>query len=136
MDQADRDALIACRGDLVDQGFDLGPVQCNQHSAGGIHAFGHRETALAGQQRFGQLKVQVVLLKPAFGAHFDDIAKAVGGNQGRLGTTPFDQRIGGQCRAVNDLAHVAGCHASFGADLMHAINDRVFGRDVGCQNLG
>ena len=75
------------------------------------------------------------MLKPAFGAHLDHIAKPFGGDQSGFRPAPFDQRVGGQGRSVNDLTNVSGRDPRLGADLMHPIDDRVFGCAVGCENL-
>jgi hypothetical protein len=44
------------------------------------------------------------LLEARFGAHLDDIAEALGGDQRRPCAAPLDQRVGGQRGAMNDLA--------------------------------
>ena len=90
---------------------------------------------LARQQRLGQHEVQVILFKPAFGTHLDHIAEALRGDQRRLRPASFDQRIGGKRRAMNDLTDLCRVHPRLGADLMHAINDRVFRRCISRQHL-
>jgi hypothetical protein len=47
------------------------------------------------------------LLEPVFGAHLDHVAEAFGGDERRLRAAPFDQRVGDQRRAVDDLVDLA-----------------------------
>ena len=136
MQQADRHAFIACRFDRFDDLFNLGAVQRDQNIAFGVDPFGHSIAHLPRQQWFGQGEVQVILLEPRFGAHFDHIAKAGGGDKGGFGTAPFNQRIGRKGGAVDDLHDVGGRDASLAANLSHAIDYRVFGGGVCGQNLG
>ena len=76
------------------------------------------------------------MLKPAFGAHFDHVAKTLRGDQRGFRTAPFDQRIGGQGRAVNDLANVASRDPGLGADLLNTAHNRLFGCGMGGEHLG
>ncbi len=90
VDQPDGDALITRFGDTIRQSLDLGPVERQKYGAGSIDALFHRVTHLARQQRFGQVEVQIILLEPAFGAHLDHVAEALGRDQRRLGPAPLD----------------------------------------------
>ncbi len=76
------------------------------------------------------------MFEPAFGAHFDDIAKALGGDQRRFGAAPLNQRIGRQSGAMDDLGDIGGRDARLFTDLMQALHDGVFRRRVGRQNFG
>ena len=136
MDQPDRDAFITRVGDAVRQRLDLGAVERVQNRPRGIDTLFHRVAHLARQQRFGKVEVQIILLEPAFGAHFDHVTEALGGDQRGLGPAPFDQRVGCQRGAVDDLREIGGRDPGLGADLMHPVDDRVLGRGIGGQHLG
>ena len=136
MQQPHRDRGEAGQLQPLRQRLDLGPLQRDQHIALRIHPLAQRIAELARQQRLGQGQVQVVLLEPALGAHLDDVAKALGGDQRCLRPAPLDQRIGRQRRAMDDLLHVAQPDARLGADPVNALRDGVLGRGIGGQHLG
>jgi hypothetical protein len=76
------------------------------------------------------------LFEPAFGAHLDHVAETCRGDQRRARAAPFDQRIGGQRRAVDDLADLRRADPRLGADLMHPVDNRILGGGIGGQHLG
>ena len=107
----------------------------DQDAAICVNTFGHSETALTGQQRFWQFQIQVILFKPTFGAHFDHVAKPLGGDQRCLGSASFNQGVGCKGCAVDDLANIRWRNTCLCANLVHAVDDRVFRGRVGGQNL-
>ena len=134
--EADRDAFIARLGQIIGQRLHLRPVQRGEDAAVGIHPLRQHIAAVAGEERFGEIEVQVVLFEPAFGAHLDNVTETFRRDQRSLRPPPFDQRIGGERGAVDNLADGGGGDARLGADLMQALNDSVFGGGVGRQHLG
>ena len=134
--EADRDAFIARLGQIIRQRLHLRPIEGYEDAAVGIHPLRQHIAAVAGEERFGEIEVQVVLFEPAFGAHLDHVAKALRRDQRGLRTPPLNQRIGGERGAVDDLADGGGGDARLGADLMQALNNGVFGGGIGRQHLG
>lgn len=118
------------------QRLDLGPVERAQHSAPGIHPLPQGEAGIARDQRFGQDEIEVILLEAAFGPHLDDVAEAFRGDESRSRPAPLDQRIGGQCRAMDDPGEGRRRKARLAADTLHPLEDRVLGGSVGGQDLG
>ncbi len=108
VDQPHGDTFKSGFGDLVYHHFNSSPVKRDHHLAQSIHTLGHRKPHLTRQKRLGQDQIQIVLLKPAFGSHLDHVAEPFGGNQGSLCPTPFDQGIGRQRRAMDDLNDLPG----------------------------
>ena len=134
--QPDCHAVIARAGQFIGQRLDLGALKRDQHIAVGVHPFAYHIAAIARQKRRWQLKVQVILFKSAFRAHFDDVAKALRCDQRRARAPPFDQRIGGQRGAVDDLVNRAGRNARLFAHFVQTLDNRIFGRAIGRQHLG
>jgi len=87
-------------------------------------------------QRLGQHQVQVVLLEPAFRPHLDHVAETLRGHERRLRSAAFDQRVGGERGAVDDLPDLPWRAPRLGADLVHAIDDGLLRRGMGRENLG
>ncbi|MCY1450180.1 hypothetical protein D9M71_669660 [compost metagenome] len=52
-------------------------------------------------QRWRQGDVDVVLLEAVFGAHFQGVAEAFGGDEGSARATALDQGVGGQGGAMD-----------------------------------
>ncbi len=102
--ETDGDALVAGVSKRVRQRFDLGAVEGDENVAPRAHALADDVATVAGDERLGQRQVQVVLLEAALRPHLDDVAKALRRDQSRLGAAPFNQRVGRQRRAVDDLA--------------------------------
>ena len=115
--------------------LDLGQCEGDKDIAARIDAFAQGQAIVAGDQRIGQGEVEVVLFEARFGAHLDHVAEAFGRDEGGAGAAPFDQRIGGERGAVDDAGERGGCEAGAGTDLVHAVEDGVFGRGVGGQDL-
>ena len=136
VDESDGDALEARLGDPVNRGLDFGPVQGDQHVTARTHPLANGESHLPRRKRLGQVQVQVILLEPRFGAHFDDVAKSLGRDQRRPCPPALDNGIGRQRRAVNDLPDGAGANPGLAACLMHAVDDRVLRGRIGGKNLG
>ena len=136
MDQSDSDAFKTRLGDLIHHGFDLGTVDVDQYLSVGIHAARNGKAHLTRQQWLGQVQVQIVLLKPRLGAHFNDIAKARCGDQRSFGTAPFNQSICSQGGTVDDLADLGRINPRLRANLMHPVDDRIFWGGVSGQHFG
>src|SRR5207253_7861340 len=60
-------------------------------------------------QRVGETQEQVVDVVALLRAHFERVTEALRGEQAEPRATAFDDRVGDQRRAVNDLGDVAEC---------------------------
>ncbi len=93
------DQLRAQIGHIVqDQRFD--------HVAPAVHAFAYFEAQGAGDQWFREHHEQVIDVIAHLLGHFQDVAKAFGGDQGRLGAFALNQRVGDECCAMNGGCNV------------------------------
>ncbi|MGF6695792.1 hypothetical protein OKW38_000403 [Paraburkholderia sp. MM5496-R1] len=101
-----------------------------------VHAAAHGEAVAARHERLGQCDAQVVLLKAAFGAHLDDVAKAFARDEGGARAAPFDQGIGGERGAVNDRSDLRGFDRRLGRRTPQSFDNRAFRLFVISQNLG
>ena len=128
MQQAHGDAVIASFLEFIRQRLGLGAVERNEHLAGGLHALGNHIAPVARQQRVRQFQVKVVLFEAAFGAHLDDIAEPLRGDEGGLCATPLDQRVGGERGAVDDLIDGARGNPGLLAHPVQAFDDGVLRR--------
>ena len=134
--QADGNTVDAHCGDLIYAGGDLGLIQRDHDFALCIDAFAHAQPALAGQEGFGQGEVQIVLLKPALGPHFDYVTKTLSGDQSSARAAPFDQGVGGKCGAVNDLGNGAGRDALGCTNPLQSLNNCVFRGGICREHFG
>ena len=134
--EADGEGLDACGlgggADAVEGGF----LHRQQHLAIGGDAFGHLEAQRARHQRLGALHVEVVLLEAMFVGHFEGIAESLGGHQRGLCALAFDQRVGGEGRAVDHQGEVGGGDAGLRQDGGGAFQHRAFRRVWRGQDLG
>ena len=53
-------------------------------------------------KRFWPFQFQIILIEAMTKGEFQRVAETLRGNQSRTRATPFDNGIGGKCRAVND----------------------------------
>ena len=136
MNQADGDRaeilLPDPRGNLAQRVF----VQRSQNLSLRADPARDGEPILTRDQGFGQPDVQIVLREPVFGPHFDHVAKPFGRDQGGARAAPFDQRIGGQRRAMNDDVDLGQGNARRFGHNGDPVEDRLFRRGVVGQNLG
>ena len=72
-----------------------------------VHPLRHFKPAAARHQRIGILQEQIVNIVALLSAHFEHVAKALGGDQPELRAPAFDQRVGDQGRAMHDIADIA-----------------------------
>ena len=136
MQQSDRNALVLRIPKGNSETLNFGGVKPQQNLPPSVHPFANSEAAIAGQQGLGQDKIQIILLKAAFGAHLDHIPEALGRDQRRLCAPPFYQRIGGQRRAMDHLRYRRGRNACLRTNPVHRFDNGLFGRGIGGQNLG
>ena len=135
MDQTDSDTLKSTFGNLIDNRFNLGAIHINKDFTIGIHAACYSEPHLTRQQRVGQVKVQIILLKPRLRSHLDHIAEPFRGDQSRLRSPAFNQRIRGKRGSMNDLVNLSRGYTRLGTHLMHPVDNRIFRGGIGGQNL-
>ena len=134
--EADGDAFVAPCGNRLDNRRHRGIVQWQQHLAGGVYAFAHDKTISARNEGRRQDDVQIVLLETVFRAHFQHITKTFGRHEGRSRTTPLDQRVGGERRAVDqkvDRGERDAGHVGNGND---PLQDGPLGCGIVGQHLG
>ena len=121
MQEAHGDGVHAVGGEAARLGGDRVEVERDEGVAVAVHALGHLQPAAARHQRLGILQEQVVDVVALLGAHLQDVAEALGGDEAEAGAAPLDQRVGHQRRAVDDLAHVGQRQAGIGHDLRQAL---------------
>ena len=85
---------------------------------------------MARHKRFRHAHEQIISIVAEFRADFQNIAKTLGGDQARRHTAPFDQRIGDQRGAVNDMAHFLCPRTGTRQQITHAFQHGFF-RGVG-----
>jgi len=116
---------VAHRG-LVECGFDAPVVaQSLRHFAA--------QPALDQHGRFVRLKI--VKFGAFLPADFEQVAKAVAGDQTGRGTTVLDQRIGRHCRAVAEIGNIACLRGDLGERFANPHCDRVRGISGGRGNF-
>src|SRR6185295_2542434 len=81
-------------------------VEGAAHGAVHVHALGHREAQLPRHQRLRLDDVDVVLIEAALVGDLDDVAEAIGGDQGGARALALDDGVGGERGAVHQHADV------------------------------
>ncbi len=92
------------RRDLCQGGF----VEGAQHAALGVEAFRYLVTQGGGDERRGAVLAEAVEVRAVLAADDEDVGKTFGGEEGRAGTQPLQQGVGGYRGAVDHrrcLAH-------------------------------
>ena len=136
MNKSNGDTFVSRRGHTLHNGFDLSANKRNQHITGRINPLFYGITHLTRQQRLWENKIEIVLFKTALGAHLNHITKPISCDQCGFCPTPFNQCIGSQGCAMNDLPDLRGHDSSLGADLLHSVYYGIFRCNIRCQNLG
>ena len=134
--QSHRHAFKTRYLNLINQGLNVRAVQGFEHLAVCLHAFIDGIAEIAGQQRLGEDQIEIILLKPTFGAHLDHIAKSFRGDKGGFCAAPFNQSISGQSGAVDDLADPCWSNVGLLTYAVHPIDDSIIRGGVGGQDLG
>ena len=65
------------------------------------HTLRYGEAKVAGRQRLWPFHIEIVLLEAMLVGDFDGVAKPFGDDQSGAGARAFDERVGGQCGAVD-----------------------------------
>ena len=133
--QADGDALDPRGGNRVQHRRDRGFVQRNQRHAVHIQTLAHGQPPGPAHQRHGLDDIQVVLLEPALRAHFEHVPEALGGDEQGLRAAPFDQGVGRERRAMDDLADLAERDPGGCAGRRHAVQHGAFRLRPGSQQF-
>src|SRR3954467_12567868 len=76
--------------------------------------------AAAGDEGLGVLQEEVVDVVALLGAHFEDVAEALGGDEAELGAAALDEGVGDEGGAVDDVADVGEVQAGVGDDAGEA----------------
>ncbi len=130
------DRLDAGAFDLAEDAFGIRLVERRHHAALRIHPLLDAPTPAPRHQRRRQVDIDVILLEAVLVADLDGVAEAVGGNEGGARTLALDQRIGRQCRAVNDDADIAGRQSRGLEDDGDRLHDTALGCARRRQHLG
>ncbi len=124
----DRERFDARRLDLRRERLQRRFVQRLKDLAVRRHALVGLEPQPARRQRNRPLHIEIVLIEAMLVGHLDRIAEAGGRDQRGLRPLPLDDRVGGERRAVDDEADVAGRHARRRQDFGRARDHRALGR--------
>ena len=87
---------------------DFGRIERDQHRAAVVEAFGDLTAQKAWHERLGIFQRDIVDVVAALAADFERVPKASGRDQTRLGALALNNRVGDQCRAVDQLRDVLG----------------------------
>ena len=134
--QADGHALDALCGDGLQHRCDRRLIERDKGFAVDVEPLAHRQPPGAAHQRQGLDDVQIVLIEPAFRAHFQHVAEALGGHEQGLRAAPFDHGVCCQRRAVDDLVDVRKRDPGLCAGRGHAVQHGAFRFRAGGQQLG
>ena len=135
MDEADRHRLVGLLTDSSDQGAGAVLVEGHEHLASRVQALGHHVSIGSLDERRRQHDVEVVLLEARLRSRLDHVTETVGRDQCRLRPSTFDQRVGGECRAMDDLLDVAQVDAFLCGDLGNTVENAELRRLVGGEDL-
>ncbi len=135
MEKADGHGLHVFVAQLLGQTLQGGFIERHQNIAIGGQALLNREAQGSRHQGHGAVNHQVIMIEAFFVALFENIAEALGGDEGGLGALSFDQGIGGKGGAVNEHADVGGLYSRLFQDKADAFDDAQFRGLRGGQNL-
>ena len=136
MDQRDGHRLALFLGDLLRHLLDRAFIEGQTDLAFNVDALGHREAQPPRHQHLRLLDRQVVLVKAALVGNFDDVSKAVGRDQRRLGALALDDGVGRERRAVHDLLEIGKTDSGFVEHTTRALENGALGRIGRGQHLG
>jgi hypothetical protein len=120
--------LYLLAGDEIDCPGKARRIQRHQHSSLRIDPLANGHAEAARNQRWRQVDVYIVLLETILVADLEDVAKAFGGQQRRLGALALDQRIRGQRGAVDDEVHLSRLDARSRDHAAYSIKPAGLGR--------
>jgi len=126
--QPDRHGLDLLGSERIDRPGNAGFVEREEHLALRIDALAHRQAQPARNERRRQVDVDVVLLEAVFVADLDHVAESFGGEKRGSGALALDERIGGERRAMDDHADLAGRDAGLGRDRTQGGEHALFRR--------
>ena len=96
-------------------------IQRQQHLAGVVQPFLHRQPPAPRHQRLRQLDIQVVLVVAALIAQREDVAEPLGGDQRGPGALALDHRIRRQRRAMDHQRQVGRGQPGAFQHHLHAV---------------
>src|SRR5262249_31651393 len=102
VEESDGDACYAESVEVQQQRVQSRFVQWPEHGAGGIDALGHREAAEAGDQRDWFVDEDGVRVVVPFVGDVEDVAKALGGEEGGDRSLALDNSVGCKRRAMDE----------------------------------
>lgn len=104
--EGDSDSLDSGFGELTGQTLQVFGVEVAFDCAVGEGALTCFTPQPPRHQRYGEVQRQVVEFVPVLTPHLEDVAKALGGDQGRAWAASLDQGIRHECGAVNDAVDI------------------------------
>src|SRR5437588_8370951 len=107
LQNADRDAFDTVRLETLDKRLHRVLVERGDDAALSIDPLRHDIAIAAWHQRWRQIDIDVVLLEAVLVADLDGVAKSLGGDKSGPGAFAFDDRVGGEGRAVDDDRKIA-----------------------------
>ena len=113
------DALVAQLAGYLAQGVF---VERCKLCAAGIEALGHAKTAVAWHEGPGFFKLQVVEGGANLAGDFQHVAEALGGDKAGRRDFAFDDGVGGDCGAVDDVGHVLSGDLLLGEQPLHGFH--------------
>ena len=120
MEETDSDARHPESRENAGHRLDRRLVQRHQHPAADVDPFRHHEPALARHECGGLLDHDVVLVVAALVADVEHVAKALGGHERGERAFSLDDRVGRQCRAVDEQPHRTGIGPGAREHVVHA----------------
>ena len=97
-------------------------VERCQLCAAGVEALRHAKTAVARHEWSGFFKLQVVEGGANLAGDFQHVAEALGGDKAGRRDLAFDDGVGGDCGAVDDVGHVLGGDLLLGEQALHGFH--------------
>ena len=111
VEQADGHGLDATVQHGLGGAFDGGGVEGAQDFAAEVEAFADLKAVLALHEGWRLFVVEVVKAGGTVASEFEDIAEALGGDEGHVGALFLDDGVGGHGEAVADLGDLRGVDA-------------------------
>ena len=114
VEEADGDALD---GFALQEGDEVGDgvlVERKEDLAEVVEAFGDGEAEVAGDEGLGEGDAEIVLVVAALVAEGENVAEALGGDEGGAGALALDDGVGGEGGAVDEDFDVGGGEVGLG----------------------
>ena len=137
MQKTDCSGLDARLVQRHNQAVDRRLIERCVHFTVGQNPLGDRETPMAWDDQIRLVQIDIVLAVPALISNLEDISEAFGSDRRNASAPAFDQRIGSECRTVDETRNICNgpfCpsqHAAYALQRTDGGADRCGGR-FGC----